>query len=72
MESGHGKQIKNEIMKLLCVTLKIDQRFHYSNRTEPSSILEQIKGTLHSKMATLYASTSLKLPNALLLVLMSF
>ncbi|KAJ1189940.1 hypothetical protein NDU88_006681 [Pleurodeles waltl] len=71
LESDRGSHFNNEVIKLLCAALNIEQKLHCSYRPEASGLVEQMNGTLKSRMAKICASTNLKWPDALPLVLMS-
>ncbi|KAJ1177910.1 hypothetical protein NDU88_003162 [Pleurodeles waltl] len=71
LESDRGSHFNNEVIKLLCEALNIEQKLHCSYRPEASGLVEQMNGTLKSRMAKICASTNLKWPDALPLVLMS-
>ncbi|KAJ1126083.1 hypothetical protein NDU88_004496 [Pleurodeles waltl] len=71
LESDRGSHFNNEVVKLLCTALKIEQKLHCSYRLEASGLVEQMNGTLKSRMAKMCAATNLKWPDALPLVLMS-
>ncbi|KAJ1204870.1 hypothetical protein NDU88_000308 [Pleurodeles waltl] len=71
LESDRGSHFNNEVIKLLCAALNIEQKLHCSYRPEASVLVEQMNGTLKSRMAKICASTYLKWPDALPLVLMS-
>ncbi|KAJ1167474.1 hypothetical protein NDU88_007865 [Pleurodeles waltl] len=71
LESDRGSHFNDEVIKLLCAALNIEQKLHCSYRPEASGLVEQMNGTLKSRMAKICASTNLKWPDALPLVLMS-
>ncbi|KAJ1127374.1 hypothetical protein NDU88_005776 [Pleurodeles waltl] len=71
LESDRGRHFDNEVIKLLCAALNIEQKLHCSYRPEASVLVEQMNGTLKSRMAKMCAATNLKWPDALPLVLMS-
>ncbi|KAJ1209515.1 hypothetical protein NDU88_004893 [Pleurodeles waltl] len=71
LETDRGSHFNNEVIKLLCAALNIEQKLHCSYRPEASGLVEQMNGTLKSRMAKICASTNLKWPDALPLVLMS-
>ncbi|KAJ1124958.1 hypothetical protein NDU88_003401 [Pleurodeles waltl] len=71
LESDRGSHFNNEVIKLLCAALNIEPKLHCSYRPEASGLVEQMNGTLKSRMAKICASTNLKWPDALPLVLMS-
>ncbi|KAJ1116727.1 hypothetical protein NDU88_004933 [Pleurodeles waltl] len=71
LESDRGRHFNNEVIKLLCAALNIEQKLHCSYRPEASGLVEHMKGTLKSRMAKMCAATNLKWPDALPLVLMS-
>ncbi|KAJ1162929.1 hypothetical protein NDU88_003393 [Pleurodeles waltl] len=71
LESDRGSHFNNEVMRLLCEALNIEQKLHCSYRPKASGLVEQMNGTLKSRMAKICASTNLKWPDALPLVLMS-
>ncbi|KAJ1194830.1 hypothetical protein NDU88_004115 [Pleurodeles waltl] len=71
IESDRGRHFDNEVIKLLCVALDIEQKLHCSYRPEPSGLVEQINGTSKSRMAKMCAATNMKWRDALPLVLMS-
>ncbi|KAJ1126761.1 hypothetical protein NDU88_005167 [Pleurodeles waltl] len=71
LETDRGRHFDNEVIKLLCAALDIEQKLHCSYRPEASGLVEQINGTLKSRMAKMCAATNLKWPDALPLVLMS-
>ncbi|KAJ1170662.1 hypothetical protein NDU88_002535 [Pleurodeles waltl] len=71
LESDRGRHFDNELIKLLCAALNIEQKLHCSYRPEASRLVEQMNGTLKSRMAIMCAATNLKWPDALPLVLMS-
>ncbi|KAJ1138388.1 hypothetical protein NDU88_004775 [Pleurodeles waltl] len=71
IESDRGRHFDSEVIKLLCATLDIEQKLHCSYRPEASGLVEQINGTLKSRMAKMCAATNMKWPDALPLVLMS-
>ncbi|KAJ1124950.1 hypothetical protein NDU88_003394 [Pleurodeles waltl] len=71
LEADRGSHFNNEVIKLLCEALNIEQKLHCSYRPEASGLVEQMNGTLKSRMAKICASTNLKWPDALPLVLMS-
>ncbi|KAJ1205919.1 hypothetical protein NDU88_001339 [Pleurodeles waltl] len=70
-ESDRGRHFDNEVIKLLCAALDIEQKLHCSYRPEASGLVEQMNGTLKSRMAKMCAATNMKWPDALPLVLMS-
>ncbi|KAJ1176375.1 hypothetical protein NDU88_001656 [Pleurodeles waltl] len=70
LESDRGSHFNNEVIKLLCAALNIEQKLRCSYRPEASGLVEQMNGTLKSRMAKICASTNLKWPDALPLVLM--
>ncbi|KAJ1172116.1 hypothetical protein NDU88_003966 [Pleurodeles waltl] len=65
------RQFENEVIKLLCPALDIEQKLHCSYRPEASGLVEQMNGTLKSRMAKMCAATNMKWPDALPLILMS-
>ncbi|KAJ1135459.1 hypothetical protein NDU88_001898 [Pleurodeles waltl] len=71
LESDRGRHFDNEVIKLLCAALDIEQKLHCSYRPEASGLEEQMNGTLKSRMAKMCAATNIKWPDALPLVLMS-
>ncbi|KAJ1217682.1 hypothetical protein NDU88_005274 [Pleurodeles waltl] len=71
LESDRGRHFDNEVIKLLCAALNIEQKLHCSYRPEASGLVEQMNGTLKSRMAKMCAATNLKWLDALPLVLMS-
>ncbi|KAJ1104992.1 hypothetical protein NDU88_002400 [Pleurodeles waltl] len=71
IESDRGRPFYNEVIKLLCAALDIEQKLHCSYRPEASGPVEQMNGTLKSRMAKMCAATNMKWPDALPLVLMS-
>ncbi|KAJ1206767.1 hypothetical protein NDU88_002167 [Pleurodeles waltl] len=71
LESDRGSHFNNEVIKLLFEALNIEQKLHCSYRPEASGLVEQMNGTLKSRMAKICALTNLKWPDALPLVLMS-
>ncbi|KAJ1098568.1 hypothetical protein NDU88_003677 [Pleurodeles waltl] len=71
LESDRGSHFNNEVVKLLCAALNIEQKLHCSFRPEASGLVEQMNGSLKSRMAKMCAATHLKWPDALPLVLMS-
>ncbi|KAJ1081611.1 hypothetical protein NDU88_001790 [Pleurodeles waltl] len=71
LESDRGSHFNNEVVKLLCAALNIEQKLHCSYRPEASGLVEQMNGTLKSRMPKMCAATNLKWPNALTLLLMS-
>ncbi|KAJ1107460.1 hypothetical protein NDU88_004850 [Pleurodeles waltl] len=71
LESDRGSHFNNEVIKLLCAALNIEQKLHCSYCPEASGLVEQMNGTLKSRMAKMCAATNLKWPDALHLVLMS-
>ncbi|KAJ1107907.1 hypothetical protein NDU88_005293 [Pleurodeles waltl] len=71
LESDSGRHFDNEVIKLLCAALDIEQKLHCSYRPEASGLVEQLNGTLKSRMAKMCAATKMKWPDALPLVLMS-
>ncbi|KAJ1190375.1 hypothetical protein NDU88_007113 [Pleurodeles waltl] len=70
LESDRGSHFNNEVDKLLSAALNIEQKLHCSYRPEASGVVEQMNGTLKSRMAKMCAATNLKWPDALPLVLM--
>ncbi|KAJ1202363.1 hypothetical protein NDU88_006163 [Pleurodeles waltl] len=71
LESDRGTHFNNKVIKLLCAALNIEQKLNCSYRPEASGLVEQMKGTLKSRIAKMCAATNLKWPDALPLVLMS-
>ncbi|KAJ1208902.1 hypothetical protein NDU88_004285 [Pleurodeles waltl] len=71
IESDRGRHFDNEVIKLLCAALNIEQKVHCSYRPEASGLVEQMNGTLKSRIAKMCAATNMKWPDALPLVLMS-
>ncbi|KAJ1202108.1 hypothetical protein NDU88_005909 [Pleurodeles waltl] len=71
IESDRGRHFDNAVIKLLCAALNIEQKLHCSYRPEASGLVEQMNGTLKSRMAKMCAATKMKWPDALPLVLMS-
>ncbi|KAJ1152663.1 hypothetical protein NDU88_005438 [Pleurodeles waltl] len=71
IESDRGRHFDNEVIKLLCAALNIEQKLHCSYRPEASGLVEQTNGTLKSRVAKMCAATNMKWPDALPLVLMS-
>ncbi|KAJ1091214.1 hypothetical protein NDU88_004341 [Pleurodeles waltl] len=71
LESDRGSHFNNEVIRLLCAALNIEQKLHCSYRPEASGLVEQMNGTLKSRMVKMCAATNLKWPDALPLVLMS-
>ncbi|KAJ1124587.1 hypothetical protein NDU88_003037 [Pleurodeles waltl] len=71
LESDRGSHFNNEVVKLLCAALNIEQKLHCSYHPEASGLVEQMNGTLKSRMAKMCAATNLKWPDKLPLVLMS-
>ncbi|KAJ1186573.1 hypothetical protein NDU88_003354, partial [Pleurodeles waltl] len=71
IESDRGRHFDNEVIKLLCAALDIEQKLHCSYRPKASGLVEQMNGTLKSRMAKMCAATNMKWPDALPLVLMS-
>ncbi|KAJ1194149.1 hypothetical protein NDU88_003444 [Pleurodeles waltl] len=71
LELDRGSHFNNEVIKLLCAALNIEQKLHCSYRPEASGLVEQMNGTLKSRMAKICTSTNLKWPDALPLVLMT-
>ncbi|KAJ1180370.1 hypothetical protein NDU88_005592 [Pleurodeles waltl] len=71
IESDRGRHFDNEVIKLLCAALNIEQKLHCSYRPEASGLVEQMNGTLKSRIAKMCAATNMKWPDALPLVLMS-
>ncbi|KAJ1101152.1 hypothetical protein NDU88_006224 [Pleurodeles waltl] len=71
IESDRGRHFDNEVIKLLCATLNIEQKLHCSYRPEASGLVEQMNGTLKSRIAKMCAATNMKWPDALPLVLIS-
>ncbi|KAJ1095769.1 hypothetical protein NDU88_000925 [Pleurodeles waltl] len=71
IESDRGRHFDNEVIKLLCAALDIQQKLHCSYRPEASGLVEQMNGTFKSRMAKMCAATNMKWPDALPLVLMS-
>ncbi|KAJ1198507.1 hypothetical protein NDU88_002347 [Pleurodeles waltl] len=71
LESDRDRHFDNEVIKLLCAALDIEQKLHCSYRLEASGLVEQMNGILKSRMAKMCATTNMKLPDALPLVLMS-
>ncbi|KAJ1151803.1 hypothetical protein NDU88_004582 [Pleurodeles waltl] len=69
-ESDRGTHFNNEAIKLLHAALYIEQKLHCSYRPEASGLVEQMNGTLKSRIAKMCAATNLKWPDALPLVLM--
>ncbi|KAJ1203090.1 hypothetical protein NDU88_006885 [Pleurodeles waltl] len=65
LESDRGSHFNNEVIKLLCSALNIEQKLHRSYRPEASGLVEQMNGTLKLRMAKMCASTNLKWPAAL-------
>ncbi|KAJ1211468.1 hypothetical protein NDU88_006828 [Pleurodeles waltl] len=60
LESDRGSHFNNEVVKLLCAALNIEQKLHCSYRPEASGLVEQMNGTLKLRMAKMYAATNLK------------
>ncbi|KAJ1202485.1 hypothetical protein NDU88_006285 [Pleurodeles waltl] len=71
LESDRGRHFDNEVIKLLCAALDIEQKLHCSHYPEASGLVEQMDGTLKSRMANMCTATNMKWPDALPLVLMS-
>ncbi|KAJ1192722.1 hypothetical protein NDU88_002028 [Pleurodeles waltl] len=71
LESDRKTHFNNEVIKLLCAALNVEQKLHCSYRPEASGPVEQMKGTLKSRIAKMCAATNLKWPDSLPLVLMS-
>ncbi|KAJ1118830.1 hypothetical protein NDU88_007017 [Pleurodeles waltl] len=71
LESDTGRHFENEVIKLLYAALNIEQKLHCSYHPEASGLVEQMNGTLNSRMVKMCAATNLKWPDALPLVLMS-
>ncbi|KAJ1107085.1 hypothetical protein NDU88_004482 [Pleurodeles waltl] len=71
LESDRGTHFNNEVIKLLCAALNIEHKLHCSYRPEASGLVEQMNGTLKSRIAKMCAATNLKWPDALPLVLMT-
>ncbi|KAJ1125189.1 hypothetical protein NDU88_003624 [Pleurodeles waltl] len=71
IESDRGRHFDNEVIKLLCAALEIKQKLHCSYPPEASGLVEQMNGTLKSRMAKMCTATNMKWPDALPLVLMS-
>ncbi|KAJ1205773.1 hypothetical protein NDU88_001199 [Pleurodeles waltl] len=71
LESDRGSHFNNKVVKMLCAALNIEQELHCSYRPEASGLVEQMNGTLKSRMTKMCAATNLKWPYALPLVLMS-
>ncbi|KAJ1189209.1 hypothetical protein NDU88_005960 [Pleurodeles waltl] len=71
IESDRGRHFDNEVIKLLCAALDIEQKLHCSYRPEASGLVEQMNGTLKLRMAKMCTATNMKWPDTLTLVLMS-
>ncbi|KAJ1089010.1 hypothetical protein NDU88_002163 [Pleurodeles waltl] len=71
LESDRGSHFNNEVVKHLCAALNIEKKLHCSYHPEASGLVEQINGTLKSRIAKMCAATNLKCPYVLPLVLMS-
>ncbi|KAJ1192274.1 hypothetical protein NDU88_001586 [Pleurodeles waltl] len=71
IESDRGRHFDNEVITLLCAALNIEQKLHRSYRPEASGLVDQMNGTLKSRIAKMCAATNMKWPDALPLVLMS-
>ncbi|KAJ1101471.1 hypothetical protein NDU88_006539 [Pleurodeles waltl] len=71
IESDRGRHFDNEVIKLLCAALDIEQKLHCSYRPEASGLVEQMNGTLKSRIAKMCTATNMKWPDALPLVMMS-
>ncbi|KAJ1158276.1 hypothetical protein NDU88_010969 [Pleurodeles waltl] len=67
LESDRGSHFNNEVIKLLCAALNIEQKLYCSYHPKALGPVEQMNGTLKSRVA----KTNLKWPDALPLVLMS-
>ncbi|KAJ1141031.1 hypothetical protein NDU88_007368 [Pleurodeles waltl] len=70
-KSDRRSHFNNKVIKLLCAALSIAQKLHCSYHPEASGLMEQMNGTLKSRVANVCASTNLKWPDALPLVLMT-
>ncbi|KAJ1205916.1 hypothetical protein NDU88_001337 [Pleurodeles waltl] len=71
LESDRGSHFNNEVVKLLCAALNIEQKLHCSYCPEASGLVEQMNGALKSRMVKICAATNLKWAEALPLLLMS-